>query len=508
MPTLRQKGLSMKKFFDLVFSALKRRVSFLDRMTVEVLSGVFVLCFWAGFVLIDPAPPYDLVGFVVGLVLFFAWIVFSVLWIIRREKRHEQLTIPPEPLEQDWSVPLPESREFTPPPDNAQVQTIPDRKKRRINVWRILTVVVVVLFLFLLFWAAYETNAPTTKTPSQTTETETTKQGVVKASPTSAAEEKVEGPSDLGVGLAIFLLVAGVVVVIVMSWTGWKTAISQPAIAALVGVIVLNCLLYMSVYMWWKWFSGHPSLFWETNLGIILFVFFVTKTGPVKYISYPIGALILLGLGTTIYGDQKRGGLSEDDYSKKMVMEEPLRREVVLRAIAMAESGGQHFNPDGTVKRGFIDPDDTGMFQINKRVHADLIKQTGLDPEKEGDNIKLANILYEKYGTAPWNSSRDKWREELKRLSPRLARPFTLAIVEVPSGEWSEEIFSPLLSGTNIIWERLDRMKGGKCEVMLDKDPQKVFPVTETHLEFSSRIMQFRCTEPPTQIRVSVVPSI
>lgn len=83
----------------------------------------------------------------------------------------------------------------------------------------------------------------------------------------------------------------------------------------------------------------------------------------------------------------------------------------VLQRIIKAESGGHQFGPSGQVlmrpnKNGTVD---VGIAQINtvwfKKAH-----ELGLDLTKEEDNIKMAEFIYENYGTDAWNSSKARWQ--------------------------------------------------------------------------------------------------
>ena len=71
-----------------------------------------------------------------------------------------------------------------------------------------------------------------------------------------------------------------------------------------------------------------------------------------------------------------------------------------------------HFNPDGTVKRGKINPHDIGICQINLDWNGDTAARMGLDLFKEADNIKFANWLYQQKGATPWNWSRSCWQKK------------------------------------------------------------------------------------------------
>jgi len=74
-----------------------------------------------------------------------------------------------------------------------------------------------------------------------------------------------------------------------------------------------------------------------------------------------------------------------------------------------------------------------------------------------------------------------------------------LGVVDVPTDKWSEEIKNP--EQVKISWGRIDWTKGDICEVMLDKDPKKIFPIkTETHI--GPEIIQFKCSSPGARIEV------
>lgn len=102
-------------------------------------------------------------------------------------------------------------------------------------------------------------------------------------------------------------------------------------------------------------------------------------------------------------------------------IEDPLERKRVepaiwkyqeLKEICACESMGQpdiepqHFDADGNVLRGRINPDDTGACQINAYFHKETAESMGLNLEKEKDNIAYAHWLYEQQGAQPWSWSK------------------------------------------------------------------------------------------------------
>lgn len=70
-----------------------------------------------------------------------------------------------------------------------------------------------------------------------------------------------------------------------------------------------------------------------------------------------------------------------------------------------------HYDANGNVLRGRVNPDDVGMCQINLYHHQKTAESLGLDLFKEQDNIIYANVLYTEQGPKPWEWSRDCWNQ-------------------------------------------------------------------------------------------------
>lgn len=81
----------------------------------------------------------------------------------------------------------------------------------------------------------------------------------------------------------------------------------------------------------------------------------------------------------------------------------------ILADIAWCESRNRQVNPDGTVYRGKVNPDDIGVMQINSDYHEATATDMGLDIYSLSGNLQYAKYLYEKQGTKPWNSSKPCW---------------------------------------------------------------------------------------------------
>ena len=76
----------------------------------------------------------------------------------------------------------------------------------------------------------------------------------------------------------------------------------------------------------------------------------------------------------------------------------------VLEAIARCE-GVTQFKSDGTLVRGYVNPQDVGKFQINEKYHlADSIRM-GYDIYTLEGNTAYAEYLYRTQGVKPWSAS-------------------------------------------------------------------------------------------------------
>lgn len=81
--------------------------------------------------------------------------------------------------------------------------------------------------------------------------------------------------------------------------------------------------------------------------------------------------------------------------------------------IARCESTFRHTLADGTVLRGRVDSDDTGVMQINLRYHSDRAEKLNLNLEDLHDNMAFARDLYERQGTKPWKASQPCWSKSI-----------------------------------------------------------------------------------------------
>lgn len=142
--------------------------------------------------------------------------------------------------------------------------------------------------------------------------------------------------------------------------------------------------------------SGWRTFYGSLFLGFYVFVLAVTSPSiPVVYTNAeephePKVVLIEVRINWT------------EDRIKQEIRtifhEEP---ETFIR-IAKCES---EFNPNAHNE----ETDDFGILQINKHYHGEDMEALGLDPFNVQDNLAFGRILYDKYGTSPWNASKKCW---------------------------------------------------------------------------------------------------
>ncbi len=75
----------------------------------------------------------------------------------------------------------------------------------------------------------------------------------------------------------------------------------------------------------------------------------------------------------------------------------------IMVEVARGESGLKQWHDNGKVVRGIVDPDDTGLLQINKRYWGEEAKRLGLDFENNiEDNVKMARHIADTQGITAW----------------------------------------------------------------------------------------------------------
>ena len=115
----------------------------------------------------------------------------------------------------------------------------------------------------------------------------------------------------------------------------------------------------------------------------------------------------------TIYGAYMAGAHLNPTtvFAEKEVIREITPESPVLSRIAHCESGNKHYK-DGQVifnanKNGTVD---IGRFQINS-VWNKKATELGLNLTDPVDNEKMAQYIYQNFGTEPWYSSKACWNK-------------------------------------------------------------------------------------------------
>lgn len=288
----------------------------------------------------------------------------------------------------------------------------------------------------------------------------------------------------------IILAVAGVVFVLWLIWkSDWRAkGLSLPSTdgfqgkwkswwtdGRLVPILVCFILIHISIYklapnFWvsqaWGEEWSRCAWFWgiQVAIGIAAGVQKADPSKPIKYKLSTVATILLIltfiiHLGGWDIEGQAKGLLEktptstakpivplekdpciEDDPQhgpdKEKAMK-ALRYHPFLFAIACRETRFNHRDPEDPTKvlRGKIDNDDTGIMQINKRIHKDLIKEKGLNVDVFEDNIAFAKFLYDEKGIDHW----------FPLVSGRQYDPITVIVV-ASKDTWSPVIKIPTLS--------------------------------------------------------------
>lgn len=128
-------------------------------------------------------------------------------------------------------------------------------------------------------------------------------------------------------------------------------------------------------------------------------------------------AVILLGMWALAQIAEAPSYLIQEAQAKGL---EDFRVEFVmpeLKAICASESTGnwtnepRHWDSNGKVLRGIVNPHDIGQCQINEDVWGEKARAMGLDIYSFNGNRKMANWIYESYGNSPWYLSKAMWNK-------------------------------------------------------------------------------------------------
>ena len=103
-------------------------------------------------------------------------------------------------------------------------------------------------------------------------------------------------------------------------------------------------------------------------------------------------------------------------------VEETFGKDHILVHIAQCESNFTHWNANGRIYRGEVNPQDIGVMQINTYYHGREARRLGYNLKSLDGNMAYAKYLYDHEGTKPWNSSAYCWRKHQSMFSRLLNR--------------------------------------------------------------------------------------
>jgi hypothetical protein len=104
---------------------------------------------------------------------------------------------------------------------------------------------------------------------------------------------------------------------------------------------------------------------------------------------------------------------TDPSLSDEAIVRSYFRDIPIMAEIARCESTFRHTLPDGSVLRGKVDSDDTGVMQINRRYHGERAAELQLDINDIYHNMAYARYLYETQGVQPWSASAPCWSKTL-----------------------------------------------------------------------------------------------
>lgn len=106
-------------------------------------------------------------------------------------------------------------------------------------------------------------------------------------------------------------------------------------------------------------------------------------------------------------------GVAGSDPETESIVRSYFRDIPIMAEIARCESTFRHTLPDGSVLKGRVDSDDTGVMQINRRYHGETAARLKLNIEDLYHNMAYARHLYETQGTQPWSASAPCWNKSV-----------------------------------------------------------------------------------------------
>ena len=228
--------------------------------------------------------------------------------------------------------------------------------------------------------------------------------------------------------------------------------------------IGLHVLWFLAVGSWWISNIGFNKVSWAVHAVLLIALFNLPKGKAPKnqtMARFAIVVVLFVFLPYQAYNNANWGGgqtqaaittkpivtpekdpCIEDDPQHgpdKDRTIKALANHPFLFALACRETRFNHRDPENPTKvfQGKIDKDDTGIMQINKRIHKDLLKEKGLNADVFEDSIAFAKFLHDedKKGIDHW----------FPLVSGRRYDPITVIVV-ASKDTWSPVVKIPKLT--------------------------------------------------------------
>lgn len=253
---------------------------------------------------------------------------------------------------------------------------------------------------------------------------------------------------------------------------------TKPRFRMLLGATAFLVVFFL--FAWWisdilegiaETTNPPPPSFWWWVLGIAVTTVIIValwknrttlgysrKKIRFKWILWPaaiVGAIVLANLFEEKVEREMKGYLADKNLGRLPIFARnaPVSPEATLAIIAECESGGRQFDKDGDLivhaKSGAI-----GKYQILPSWHEENAEKLGLDIRTEEGNEAFAKVLFEKFGTEPWEASRKCWGNKVVASYAKTFSGTTIATGIIRVGRsWTDWVRIP--AGQELYIERM-----------------------------------------------------
>jgi hypothetical protein len=104
--------------------------------------------------------------------------------------------------------------------------------------------------------------------------------------------------------------------------------------------------------------------------------------------------------------------MSTEQYVRQQFADTP-----IMIQIAYCESTFRQLDSNGNPIKNHKGSSATGVMQIMASIHEEDANKLGMDINTLEGNVRFARYLYDKFGTKPWDDSKDCWAPESDLLA-------------------------------------------------------------------------------------------